>query len=98
MDVIETLVDIASEAVEQDMLLKPTSGSDGIWRFDRILAGVFGTRDKEFWLACADLAYKKNIGAPFGKWTGYSVTASYASCRAAYATPGFAEARSKYMT
>lgn len=97
---VDELVEQAKKAVEADMKQRPPSVKDGIWRFDRIIDTVFGTarRDKEFWLEVERIARKKNVGARFGSWTGYSVVASYAQSKAAYATPGFAAARRRFMS
>ncbi len=98
MDEIEALIEAAKLTVERDMERRPPTSADGIWRFDRLLDAVFGERDKQFWKAVSQVAHQKDAGAGHRGWTPYNVIASYASTKAAFATPGFADARSKYMT
>jgi hypothetical protein len=93
---IRNLVEQAKNAVEADMAQKPVTSADGIWRFDAILRKIFGSQDREFYIQAEKIARAANKG--FGTWTGYDVTASFCQTTAAYMTPGFAEARRKYMS
>lgn len=99
MDEIKELVERASAAVEADKVRKPVTGADGIWRFDRVIDEVFGKRDRDFYLQAEKVARADLVGAPnYGSWTGPDIVASFCQCKYAFMTPGFAEARSKYMS
>lgn len=101
MDDIDTLITQAATSVKEDMETRPVTGADGIWRFDRICESQFGkgyNHPKEFWLEVEKRARKLNAGKDTWDRAGFGIVASFAQTRAAYATPGFAEARSKYMT
>lgn len=98
---VHKCVDIAASIVARDMKARPVSEKDGIWRFDMALRNYFGGahyRPREFWLEVERQARAKNAGKDTWDSAGYGIVASFASTTAAYATPGFAEARSKYMT
>ena len=101
MDDIDVLIKQAATAVNQDMERRPVTGADGIWRFDRILERQFGqthNHPKEFWLEVQERAYQLNSGQDTWSPAGFGIVASFAQTRAAFATPGFAEARSRYMS
>ena len=98
MDDIATLVDAAALAVKQDMERKPVTGADGIWRFDRVCEQVIGKRDRETLRAIERVAREKNARRDTWDREGFGIVASFAQTKAAFMTPGFAEARSKYMT
>lgn len=98
-DNIEALVDLAALRVAEDMERRPVTDADGIWRFDRIVSNVMGrnedgpNRDREFWREVERLARAKNASKDTWDCGGFGLVASYAQCAAAYATPGFAEAK-----
>jgi len=101
VDNIETLVDAAADAIAKDKERKPVTGADGCWRFDRVLDEVFGkSRDREFFIAVEKVAMTKLVasGGRRADWSSFDLVHSYASTKAAFMTPGFAEARSKWMT
>ena len=94
MDEIRDIVDVAAGLVEKDMVERPPTAKDGIWRFDRLLGEIFGDRPREFWVAVEAEARSRR-----GKsWSGYDIVASYAGAQKAFLTPGFGEARRKYMS
>lgn len=93
------LIDQAAKAVAEDMARRAPSGADGIWRFDRIVEGVLGKEhNQETWRAMERRARELNARKDTWDRGGYGIVASFAQTKAAFATPGFAEARSKYMT
>ena len=101
MDTFEKLVDAAAGAVKKSMEERPVKDSDGIWRFDLILRTVLGHmsyRSKEDWHKIQEIAWKKNFKKETWDREGYGIVASFAQTNAAYATPGFAEARRNFMT
>jgi hypothetical protein len=93
------IVDQAAKAVAEDMERKASSGSDGIWRFDRILEGVFGAepRSKEVWREIERRARECNSKKDTWDRGGYGIVASFAQTKAAYATLGRLKVR-KFMT
>lgn len=92
-------IDRAAAAVAADMLAYPPSASDGIWRFDKIIEKILvSPKTKEEWLIVYKIALGANLNRDTWDRSGYGIVVNYAQTRAAYATPGFAEARSKWMS
>ncbi len=99
MDDIDTLITAAATDVALDMERRPPSGSDGIWRFNRLIERVFASpKTKEFWAEVERRCRARNAGNDTWHPGGFGIVASFAQTKAAFATPGFAEARRNFMT
>lgn len=85
----------AAAAVKQDFIDRPTTPGEGIWRFDQAIERVIDPkgRTKEFWVELRDLACRVNKGKETWDRDGFGIVSSYAGNKAAYATPGFTEAK-----